>query len=209
MPPALNASNATSADTPEERAARARADSAQEDGGESEMIANPNYSNFASDWKPPRKAMHVIPSKHPRCKSSVTALKTFNNTSNLKANWFGKELKGDRGDRFWVPSKKAIDSSDMRMLASKEFPASATEYRDADVFACGALPSQYAPPKLDALHQLHPPDLVDSLHPKSLVQTAKVMNKTLPSGGKEVASWDGTVRDVVSAKLWRLRESVK
>lgn len=109
--------------------------------------------------------------------------------------------------KFWVPSKRAIDSSDMRMLASKEFPASAVEYRDADIFACGSLPSQYAPPKRDAIGQLHPPDLVDAMHPKSLVQTTKDLRKT--QDVKEVDIWDGTVRDVVSDKLWRIRESVK
>ena len=77
---------------------------------------------------------------------------------------------------------------------------SSVEYRDADVFACGALPAQYAPPKRDAIHQMHPPDLVDAMHPKSLKVTTK---------DKEIPPWDSTVRDTVAAKLWRIRESVK
>jgi len=168
--------------------------------------SNPNYANTASDWVAPRKPGRVIQSKNPRVKSSVSALKTFTNDKNLTTNWFGKDLGSegatDGRDKFWVPSKSAIDSADMRMLACKEFTTSAVEYSDAEVFACGSLPSQYLPSKSGNAGVLHPPDLVDATSAKSLVQTSR-------GKGEEVKSWDGTVRDTVSAKLWRLRESVK
>ena len=79
---------------------------------------------------------------------------------------------------------------------------SAVEYCDADIFACGVLPSQYAPPKREALSALHPADLVDSDHPKSLVQNSK-------KDGKEVPPWDGTVKNNVGQLIWRIRETVK
>ena len=126
-------------------------------------------TNVASDWVPPRKASNRGNDRQPRMRSSVKALKHTINTRNLTTNWFGK----DQGDKFWVPSKKAIDSSSMRMLAAEEFPASAVEYKDADVFACGALPAQYCPPQREAIHHMHPPDLVDAMHPTSLKQHTK------------------------------------
>ena len=91
----------------------------------------------------------------------------------------------------------------MRAIASSEFPMSAVEYRDADIFACGVLPSQYAPPKREALSALHPADLVDSDHPSSLVQYQAKKD------GKEVQPWDGTVKNNVGSLIWRIRETVK
>ncbi|GMH72914.1 hypothetical protein TrST_g2509 [Triparma strigata] len=143
-------------------------------GGEDFDVKTQKFTNVADDWVPPRRASHRGTDRQPRMRSSVKALKQTNN-ANLTSNWFGKPL----GDKFWVPSKRAVDSNTMRMIASKEFPMSTVEYRDADIFACGALPSQYAPPKREALGQMHPPDLVDAMHPTSL------------------------------KKLWRIRESVK
>ncbi len=154
----------------------------------------------ADDWKAPVKARVHAKSRHPRMRSSVKALKATVNDSNLKTYWYGKDIGGDK---FWVPSRRAVDSDTMRMLASKEFPMSAVEYTDAEIFACGCLPSQYAPPKRDAIHQLHPTDLVDAEHPKSLRQYVRGKE------GAEVPPWDGTVKNLVSAKLWRIRESVK
>ncbi|GMH76321.1 hypothetical protein TL16_g07036 [Triparma laevis f. inornata] len=168
-------------------------------GGDDFNVKTQKFTNVADDWVPPRRASNRGTDRQPRMRSSVKALKLTTNNANLTSNWFGQSL----GDKFWVPSKRAVDSDTMRMIASKEYPASTMEYRDADIFACGGLPSQYAPPKREALGQMHPPDLVDAVHPTSL----KVMSKE--KYGKEVNAWDSTVRDTVSQKLWRIRESVK
>lgn len=168
--------------------------------GDFEFKTVKKATNVAGDWVPPRKASKKAIDRKPRMRSSAKALKTCVNDSNLKTHWHGKEL----GDKFWVPSKGAVDSSTMRMLASKEFPMSTVEYRDADIFACGSLPSQFCPPKRDAIHLLHPPDLVDQHHPNSLKQYTRQKYE-----GKDIEAWDSTVRDTVGKKLWRLRESVK
>ena len=161
-----------------------------------------SFSLSSLSFMPISKPWRVIPSKNPRVASSVTAAKAF--TSNNPTNWFGRDTASS--SQFWVPSKRAIDGSDMRKAAAKDFPSSEAEYGDAEMYSCGELPVQTAPPKR-ATGQLHPPDLVDAEDAASLVQTARKKGATF--GGKEVESWDGTVRDVVSAKLWRVRESVK
>jgi len=162
---------------------------------------NSSYSNVADDWVPPCGPIRRKKKGSRKRVSSIDALKSDPNISdaNLTAHWYGKKINGN----FWVPSKRGADSDTMRAIASTEFPMSAVEYRDADIFACGVLPSQYAPPKREALEQLHPADLVDSEHPNSLVKAA------LKSEGKEVPPWDGTVKNNVGQLIWRIRESVK
>ena len=159
------------------------------------VVTNRNFSNTASDWKPPCGPIRQkqTPKENKKKLGSAKTLKRDPNSFDRSSHWYGKKLN----DSFWVPNRRGADPSTMRAIASKEFPMSTVEYRDADIFACGVLPSQYCPPKRDALEMLHPADLVDAEHPSSL------------SKKSAVDPWDGTVKNNVGSLIWRLRESVK
>ncbi|GMI60233.1 hypothetical protein ScalyP_jg2508 [Parmales sp. scaly parma] len=163
--------------------------------GENDDVTNRNFSNTASDWKPPCGPIRQkqTPKENKKKLGSAKTLKRDPNSFDRSSHWYGKKLN----DSFWVPNRRGADPSTMRAIASKEFPMSTVEYRDADIFACGVLPSQYCPPKRDALEMLHPADLVDAEHPSSL------------SKKSAVDPWDGTVKNNVGSLIWRLRESVK